>query len=112
MNIIKKAIKAAKEFDAAFSYRPIGGYQPTVSVASQPPNTGFNVQLPPSVKLVCPYKTPCGWCSKWDKKCDNQVQESESNNTEPCRDCSCYQWDMPQCKECNAENNFKYFREW
>ena len=18
----------------------------------------------------CVYETPCGWCSKWDKKCD------------------------------------------
>lgn len=21
----------------------------------------------------CPYETPCGWCSKWDKKCDNKI---------------------------------------
>ena len=21
---------------------------------------------------VCPYETPCGWCSKWDKKCDGK----------------------------------------
>ena len=21
-------------------------------------------------KTDCCYKTPCGWCSKWDKKCD------------------------------------------
>jgi hypothetical protein len=23
--------------------------------------------------LNCIYETPCGWCSKWDKKCDNHV---------------------------------------
>ena len=23
-------------------------------------------------KKPCPYETPCGWCSKWDKKCDKK----------------------------------------
>ena len=23
----------------------------------------------------CVYETPCGWCSKWDKKCDKKIQE-------------------------------------
>lgn len=21
----------------------------------------------------CVYETPCGWCSKWDKKCDGEL---------------------------------------
>lgn len=21
----------------------------------------------------CTYKTPCGWCSKWDKECDKKI---------------------------------------
>jgi hypothetical protein len=21
----------------------------------------------------CVYETPCGWCSKWDKKCDRSI---------------------------------------
>ena len=21
----------------------------------------------------CVYETPCGWCSKWDKKCDKKI---------------------------------------
>ena len=21
----------------------------------------------------CRYTTPCGWCWKWDKKCDNKI---------------------------------------
>ena len=25
--------------------------------------------------INCVYKTPCGWCSKWDKKCDNKIPE-------------------------------------
>ena len=23
----------------------------------------------------CVYETPCGWCSKWDKKCDRKIPE-------------------------------------
>lgn len=22
----------------------------------------------------CKYVTPCGWCWKWDKKCDNKIR--------------------------------------
>ena len=25
--------------------------------------------------INCIYETPCGWCSKWDKKCDKKVPE-------------------------------------
>ena len=28
---------------------------------------------------------------------------------ETCQDCGNYCWDMPQWRECNAANNFKYF---
>ena len=21
----------------------------------------------------CTYSTPCGWCTKWDKKCDKKI---------------------------------------
>ena len=21
----------------------------------------------------CTYSTPCGWCAKWDKKCDKKI---------------------------------------
>lgn len=23
----------------------------------------------------CVYETPCGWCSKWDKRCDKKIPE-------------------------------------
>lgn len=90
MNIFKKIIKAAQEYDAALSrtipeFRksvpappPNAGHQPTTSVITQPPNVGSSVQpnkitsLPMSVKTKCTYKTPCGWCTKWDKKCDEK----------------------------------------
>ena len=22
---------------------------------------------------ICPYETPCGYCTKWDKKCDKKI---------------------------------------
>ena len=25
--------------------------------------------------INCVYETPCGWCSRWDKKCDNKIPE-------------------------------------
>lgn len=25
----------------------------------------------------CVYETPCGWCSKWDKKCDKKIKNTE-----------------------------------
>lgn len=25
--------------------------------------------------INCVYETPCGWCYKWDKKCDKQILE-------------------------------------
>ena len=68
--------------------------------------------------MDCVYKTPCGWCSKWDKECDEKMHTksfrmkhpkgiTETNN--PCLTCGHYGWDMPQCKECNKYNGFKYF---
>lgn len=27
--------------------------------------------------LNCIYETPCGWCSKWDKKCDRKTKEAK-----------------------------------
>ena len=23
--------------------------------------------------INCIYETPCGWCTKWDKKCDRKI---------------------------------------
>ena len=28
----------------------------------------------------CVYETPCGWCSKWDKKCDRKIKEFTSSD--------------------------------
>lgn len=26
---------------------------------------------------ICTYETPCGWCTKWDKKCDKKLDEKK-----------------------------------
>lgn len=45
----------------------LGGYIPPASVRPNPPKTGSKIKAP------CPYKTPCGWCSNWNKKCDRKI---------------------------------------
>ena len=25
------------------------------------------------ITMLCTYSTPCGWCCKWDKKCDKKI---------------------------------------
>lgn len=69
----------------------------------------------------CTYSTPCGWCAKWDKKCDKKIPErglrAKGNFIEDaadfsygkCLDCEREGWPMSQCAECNPENGFKYF---
>lgn len=46
----------------------------------KPPTSGSNAVKPnpnyvhpASAKKSCPYETPCGWCAKWDKKCDRKI---------------------------------------
>ena len=33
--------------------------------------------------INCIYETPCGWCSKWDKRCDRKIgcNSTKTNNT-------------------------------
>ena len=30
----------------------------------------------------CVYETPCGWCSKWDKKCDRKIKDAKLISTD------------------------------
>lgn len=131
MNIFKKLIKEVKELDAALTeYKtpefrkptpappsnPNFGYQPISKSPEKPtpPKTGSKVQ---SKEMNCTYETPCGWCTKWDKKCDNKMPErglrAKANiideTSSPCDECDKVGWDMPECKECNAADGFKYF---
>lgn len=48
-----------------------------------PPTSGSNAFKPTpvtvlpnhisTVTIMCHYETPCGWCTKWDKKCDKKI---------------------------------------
>jgi hypothetical protein len=64
--------------------------------------------------INCIYETPCGWCTKWDKKCDSKLPNQYKNpravsTKSPCDKCAKEGWDMPECKECTYANKFKYF---
>ena len=84
--------------------------QPTIPPMPQ-------VTKPKQPNKDCAYSTPCGWCTKWDKKCDKKIPErglrAKANiideTVRPCNECDHKGWDMPQCKECNIANGFKYF---
>ena len=72
---------------------------------------------------VCPYETPCGWCTKWDKECDKKMYKSEDRLTvnptidyltytsglRGCDTCAKKGWSMPECHECNKENDYKWY---
>lgn len=34
-----------------------------------------------NINGICPYETPCGWCSKWDKECDEKIGSGTSHGT-------------------------------
>lgn len=73
-----------------------------------------------NINGICPYETPCGWCTKWDKKCDEKIGPERGQRVKinpiddaidfsygKCLDCK---YDAGCDKECNPENNFKYFQ--
>lgn len=59
------------------------GYQPIYTLTQNPPDTFSSLLksapvcvLPndiSTVDYICTYSTPCGWCTKWDKKCDKKI---------------------------------------
>ena len=48
------------------------------------------------ITMQCIYSTPCGWCAKWDKKCDKKIGcdvtaiQSVCKNTKRDEGLSCY----------------------
>lgn len=65
---------------------------------------------------TCVYKTPCGWCSKFDKECDSKIGhfQGEPINIslvyKKCFNCINYQKKIEGlCKECNPKNNYAEF---
>ena len=54
-------------------------------------------------------------CAKWMQKeflkdlWHPADEEPKKNKSEVCVNCINYGWDMPQCKFCNAKNDYKYY---
>ena len=52
--------------------------------------------------MKCAYETPCGWCTKWDKKCDMKIPDppvinqydylTETSTNKICKTDSDHQW--------------------
>lgn len=59
------------------------GHQPFYTSTQNPPDVLSSIiksrpvtVLPNdigTVEIMCQYETPCGWCCKWDKKCDKKI---------------------------------------
>lgn len=61
----------------------------------------------------CIYETPCGWCSKWNRKCDKKITEEVTNtdsNVICAEDSHDWEWvssstvgTVYQCKNCHVQ---------
>ena len=52
--------------------------------------------------INCVYETPCGWCSKWDKKCDEKTPEC--GQIEKCNHIN----DVTTNKICQSESDHEW----
>lgn len=74
--------------------------------------------------INCVYETPCGWCSKWDKKCDRKTPENKpAAVNKMCQSESDHEWECTgmstagttyTCRKCYAQKTVpnvdqKYF---
>lgn len=97
-------------------FKAVYGYTPKFGKPTPPPHpkTGSKVQVK---KKHCTYKTPCGWCTKWDKKCDNrlpkkyrgQIVISKQDDLEPinkiCQSEEDHQWEC--CGVSTLESTYR-----
>lgn len=63
--------------------------------------------------MQCTYSTPCGYCTKWDKKCDMKIGgtgETPIKPKAPCYKCESYEYGDPKCPTCKKEH-YRYFEE-
>lgn len=71
--------------------------------------------------MQCTYKTPCGWCAKWDKKCDRKIPESpilkETLTNKICKSDEDHEWvccgistkgSHYRCTKCGAYKTVPY----
>jgi hypothetical protein len=50
--------------------------KPYATLFEREPKTSPGIILPNdicTITIICPYETPCGWCTKWDKQCDKKI---------------------------------------
>lgn len=47
--------------------------------------------------MQCTYSTPCGWCTKWDKKCDKKIGVAAK------------QYDATTNQTCKSEEDHKWY---
>ena len=56
--------------------------------------------------MQCTYKTPCGWCTKWDKKCDEKISgRGKRVEINPVDD---YSGITPMNKMCQTEEDHRW----
>lgn len=65
--------------------------------------------------INCVYETPCGWCSKWDKKCDRKTPENKlAAVNKMCQSESDHEWECTgistagttyTCRKCYAQKS-------
>lgn len=75
--------------------------------------------------INCNYETPCGWCIKWDKKCDKKIGNEPSikpydnlmQTNKPCVSEEDHEWECCGistigsdyiCKKCYARKTVPY----
>lgn len=60
----------------------------------------------------CVYETPCGWCSKWDKKCDKKAGIHTNNECKHAWELCTYSTSsagiMYRCRLCGAIKTVPY----
>ena len=82
--------------------------------------------------INCVYETPCGWCSKWDKKCDQKTPEQKqgkinsvydtttSKTNKTCQSESDHEWECVGmstagsnyiCRKCYARKTVPYVEQ-
>ena len=68
-------------------------------------------ELDLSIDITFIESSSIGDCCKANRfKLELPKKEKPSGDLlKPCYDCDNSGWDMPECKECNAANDFKYF---
>lgn len=119
-------------------YQPINDPSKQTVDWSKVPTSGSNAfkpnpnYMPPaSVKQSCTYSTPCGWCVKWDKKCDKKPYNCEPSvkinpigdsgviltSNKPCKSDFDHEWEYStistagytlRCKQCGEHRNMPF----